>query len=182
MTWCVGLLCFVFGLSGCNEKANSSPAVVVKSVDTNSYVSYQNNGLSLKHPGHWKFVKDNTDKNADRVIVFETPKLSRITIRVSKSKAQSTEDVIGHVIDDLKLEGNDYVHDYKRSPVTVDRYSGFQLVWNDSLMFDMESKLTVLKVSESPSLLFAKFHLLGDDVAAESAHMLPFIESFVFAG
>lgn len=113
---------------------------------------YDNDGLSLDYPAHWKFMFDESPSlYAEREVAFDTPGSSRVSVFIYKNRAVEPPELADHFERQLKLTSKEYIKNYLRANIEVAGFKGVKLIWEDAMLVPVSVEMTILKISDTSS-------------------------------
>lgn len=163
-----------FLITGCNQ--DSQPQQTADAGDQNAKL-YDNNGLSVAYPSHWKNAYDDTPAiYAERAVGFQVSDFSTASVLV-KPAPPGKEAFADRLENELQLATSEYVKDYMRVPVDLAGFSGEKLSWLDTMVGTSRFEVYVIEITAKPVSIFAVFNLSDEDINKEAQNIQPFIKS-----
>lgn len=162
-------------VSGCNQENPPRPEPVQITG------TYSHDGLNLTYPDHWRLEYDESpDIYASRAVGFEISEFSTARILLEKDQPLKLKSLVNRLENELQLTSSEFITDYDRQPIQIAGFEGEQLSWTDNFVGSAEFEVTVVGVSSNPISIIAVFNLNDEDIAKESHHIKPLLESISF--
>lgn len=99
---------------------------------------------------------------------------------VEKDQPLKLKSLVNRLENELQLTSSEFITDYDRQPIQIAGFEGEQLSWTDNFLGSAEFEVTVIGVSSNPISIIAVFNLNDEDIAKESQHIKPLLESISF--
>lgn len=169
------LTCLTLLLNACGKEP------LTQNVDVNTYRTYQNNGLTMRHPPHWVIKFDEApDFSNDRAVVFELSEVSGATLFIYKDKKFALATIANDYVNRLQLTKKPSIQDYERTPIKISGNHGVRLSWKETEIFERGVEITILELKGAPSQMFVVFNLDEEDLEKESPVMAPVVASIQY--
>ena len=165
---------------GCEAKIQNHLGTKNNEALAENYTRYKKEGLSLVYPPHWKLAYDEPGVRADREVIFDTPKDSRITVMIFNNETITSQAVADTVIKDLGLKTEKRISDFKRDQITLPTTTGVKLSWKESFIMEISVELLILQSTVNGASVFVQYLFFDEDIEAENKHILPFFHGLSF--
>lgn len=164
--------------SACRQKETTPTPEPAPVANTDDFLTYSNDGLSLRHPAHWILDYDESpDLFADRGISYKTSEVSYADVLIFHERQISTADVADYYEKSMNLRSSPLIRNYQRKPLQLGGFKGITLSWRNAVLIEYDVELSILQVSDSPKRVFTVFNFDEESLRKDAAHRIPFIES-----
>jgi len=170
-------LCTLPALVGCAADSDAD-----EGSPPEDYSYYQNDGVGLHYPSLWTVDFDvSPGLYSDREVRFEISAFSGFGLLIFENNSDADIDtVVDRFVAELGLGSDPLAVNVTRSTIEIDGFEGQKLTWSDSFIDKSEFEMTVLKVKEGASEVFAFFILNDADIKANDDQKIEVVKSITF--